>query len=121
MLSFEEIKKAIQATGENSTYFTKDFYNTYIAAQTDADGWKMVHNSKFYNLNSTAYCVFLEIFNMNLPKYRVEIYVKDMYCNRLISTKYCKAFSETEAKTWAQNLIDTYYDGNYIAEVNKVA
>ena len=121
MLSFEEMKKAIQTQGENSTYFTKDFYNTYIAAQTNAEMWETVKSSDFYNKNSCGYCVFLEIFNDALPTFRVDIFIKDFYCDRLVSRKYIKSINIEKAKQEAEIIINNYYGDDYFPEVNKTA
>jgi hypothetical protein len=84
MLNYSEMKKAIQHKRESSQYFTAEFYDTFIAEyrQTVNDiinGNKSEHylstkQSDFYNKNSGAYCVFLEIFENSLPKFRVDYY-----------------------------------------------
>ena len=121
MLSFEEMKKALKSKQESTAHFTKDFYNTYIAAQENSAMWETVKASDFYNKNSCGYCVFLEIFNDALPTFRIDIFVKDFYCDRLVSRKYIKAINTEKARQEAEIIINSYYGDDYFPEVNKTA
>lgn len=47
MLSYAEMKRALKAKQENTTHFTKDFYNTYIAAQENSAMWEAVKQATF--------------------------------------------------------------------------
>ena len=121
MLSFEEMKKALKSKQESTAHFTKDFYNTYIAAQENSAMWEAVKASDFYNKNSCGYCVFLEIFNDALPTFRIDIFVKDFYCDRLVSRKYIKAINTEKARQEAEITINCNYGDDYYPEVNKTA
>ena len=102
MLSYAEIKCALKAKHESTTHFTEKFFNAYIAAQENSAMWDAVKASDFYNKNSCGYCVFLEIFNDALPTFRIDIFVKDFYCDRLVSRKYVKAFNTEKARQEAE-------------------
>ena len=121
MLSFEEMKKALKSKQESTAHFTKDFYNTYIAAQENSAMWDAVKASDFYNKNSCGYCVFLEIFNDALPTFRIDIFVKDFYCDRLVSRKYVKAFNTEKARQEAEIIISRDFGNDYYSEINTVA
>ena len=121
MLSFEEMNKALKSTQESTAHFTKDFYNTYIAAQENSAMWEAVKASDFYNKNSCGYCVFLEIFNDALPTFRIDIFVKDFYCDRLVSRKYVKALNTEKARQEAEIIISRDFGNDYYPEINTVA
>lgn len=121
MLSYAEMKRALKEKQESTAHFTKDFYNTYIAAQENSAMWEAVKASDFYNKNSCGYCVFLEIFNDALPTFRIDIFVKDFYCDRLVSRKYVKAFNTEKARQEAEIIINRDYGDDYFPEVNKTA
>ena len=121
MLSFEEMKRALKAKQESTAHFTEKFYNTYIEAQTDVKMWETVKASDFYNKNSCGYCVFLEIFNDALPTFRIDIFVKDFSCDRLVSRKYIKAFNMEKARQEAEIIISRDFGNDYYPEINTVA
>lgn len=60
-------KYHITAAGETTKYFNRAFLNTYITEykQSHKNGranYPETMKTDFYNKNSTAYCVFLEIY-----------------------------------------------------------
>lgn len=79
--AFETVKKELNSRRENTKYFTKDFYNTYLKAlqtglRIDEEGkddsykkggitlrhrYDEIYTSKFYQLNSGCYCEFLSV------------------------------------------------------------
>lgn len=82
-MKYNDIKKLILKHSESARYFTPEFYAIYLNAinkslfnrinnidDTYKDGnitkkhsFDNVYSSDFYNLNGTAYCIFLEIMN----------------------------------------------------------
>ena len=59
-------KYHILAAGEDTKYFNRDFLITYLEEykQSKKQGfasYPKTMETKFYQLNSTAYCIFLEI------------------------------------------------------------
>jgi len=83
MKSYSEIKTELKKEMESTKYFTKSFLATYNAAletirknvEKGIDdsycdngiwtrhAWDDVRKTDFYNKNSCAYCVFLQIVN----------------------------------------------------------
>jgi hypothetical protein len=58
-------KNAIAKQGKSTKYFNRDFLAVYLEEykQSKKQGfasYPKTKETKFYNLNSTAYCVFLE-------------------------------------------------------------
>lgn len=86
-LPYEKIKEELKKRRENTRYFTKKFYNTFLDCMTlslnfDATGetekykykipeenfyrfryFDPVYKSDFYNKNSGCYCEFLSIYH----------------------------------------------------------
>ena len=80
-MTYNQVKQELAKCCEKTTHFTKAFYRIYIESRKKAeyntkhgiddlyqDGIVWTHHSfddvrtsKFYNLNSCAYCKFLEI------------------------------------------------------------
>lgn len=83
MANYEKIKAELSARNRKTTHFTKKFFNDYVNAVKTArsnlekgidsfyvkDGiylnhaYDAIYASKFYNLNSTTYCCFLQVIN----------------------------------------------------------
>lgn len=60
-------KYHITEAGESVKYFNRDFLNTYIREYRESHrigraNYPDTMKTDFYNKNSTAYCVFLEIY-----------------------------------------------------------
>ena len=47
MLTYSEMKKALEAAHQKTTYFTQDFYKTFIEAQNNLD-WNDIFYSRFH-------------------------------------------------------------------------
>lgn len=82
-MTYEQIKAELSRKRENTTHFTRKFYQEFCAAReaarqavengVDLHYWKdgvylnqaydAVYASKFYQKNGGAYCTFLEIVN----------------------------------------------------------
>lgn len=107
MLDFKEMKVKINQQHGSTRYFTKEFYNNYIATYSDSTMWEAVKSSDFYNKNSCGYCIFLEIFQeFCTKKYTIVIY--NEYGTQ-ITTKTIKAFNETEATKYKDYFVGKYY------------
>lgn len=104
MLNFKEMKKAIEGQHESTRHFTEKFYNNYIATYSDPTMWEVVKASDFYNKNSTAYCVFLELFS-EYCKEDYTIVFRDKW-NYKLGTLNVRAFNSDEA---SEHKDDKYY------------
>lgn len=80
---YMDCKQALQARRENTKYFNRAFFNTFVKCCKDRANniknniddsyfkdyvllfrsYDAVYNSAFYNKNSGAYCEFLSVFN----------------------------------------------------------
>lgn len=59
-------KTGLVRQGEKTKYFNRDFLNTYLKEYKESHEMHRAHypetmKTRFYNENSTAYCVFLEL------------------------------------------------------------
>lgn len=100
MLDYKEMKAAIEQRHESVKYFTKAFYDTFIAEYrqvikdvingNETEDYATTKQSSFYNKNSCAYCVFLEIFYDSLPKFRVD------YCIDAWGSLYKRVYRHAE-------------------------
>lgn len=106
MLNYKEMKNKIDYRHESTRYFTREFYNNYIATYSDPTVWEAVKASDFYNKNSTAYCVFLELFS-EYCKEEYTIIFHDKWGYKL-SVLNVKAFNSAEA---SEHKYDKYYPG----------
>jgi predicted transcriptional regulator len=116
MLSHTEMKSLLKEKRESTRYFTKDFYSTFISDYREAvndcikgidrEAYVKTKQTDFYNRNSCAYCVFLEIFNSkaNLQKFTI-IYSVDEWGN---GTRRIERYAENMeimkllAKAWME-------------------
>ena len=107
MLTYKEMKALLKASGERTSHFTEDFYNTFITEKEDSfanyceTGENLpltkTENSDFYKLNGCAYCVMLEIIAEYQPTFKISFYDK-------INEKYC-TFRAKVCTFAPQNLI----------------
>lgn len=104
MLSYKEMKSKINQQNESTHYFTEDFYNNYIATYSDPTMWEAVKASNFYTKNSTAYCIFLELFS-EYCKEDYTIIFQDKWGYKL-GTLNVRAFNSAEA---SEHEHDRYY------------
>ena len=109
MLTYSEMKKALEAAHQKTTYFTQDFYKAFIEAQNKLD-WNDIFYSRFYRKNSCAYCAFLEIFHENNPEFTFDILDEYGYC---VSAQKVKAFNLDQAKKEAENIKNYHFSDNY--------
>lgn len=62
MLKFTEVKTELKKRYSNTKYFNKKFLDAFIECYKNSD-YTPIFNTKFYSLNGSAYCSFLELFN----------------------------------------------------------
>lgn len=128
-MTYEEIKFELTKKCSDITFFTKDFYDTFVEAKKmtleaeardeevlyKKDGiwlnrcFDKVYESRFYKENSCAYCIFLEVYYWALSKYLVSLVLPDKgpkgnyYLERQI-----EVMSEEDAHEWAKVFSDAH-------------
>lgn len=111
MLTYSEMKTALKDSGENTKYFTKEFYDTFLAETRDSLEYysktgtflplEECESSDFYKENGGAWCVMLELDNASKPKFRVDICEGDYPHIALKDRVYTRNENENEARMWA--------------------
>lgn len=127
MNKYKDIKNALKKQGCNVKYFTPDFYNNFLNDRKHSfesfisgNGWakySKTENSDFYNKNGSSYCVFLEIYNSTLQRFRVDFFNGSFSSGwDLMERQYINFETDEQCKKWAKA-----YNKYKIYDVNKTA
>ena len=125
MVSYEDMKKALNDDSNDSKYFTRAFYVKYLEERKqsfdwfcDNGEWKSLTESEasdFYIKNGSGWCRMLEILYASFQKFRVDFFTGSYPHYDLIERKYVNYESEEEARKWAGA-----YKPNHLIDVLKV-
>lgn len=120
MLDYKAMRNALKASPEGIKlkYFTANFYRIFCEAWQDGN-WEPVFSTDFYKLDGFGYCVFLEIFNASLPRWRLVFTKMDAGYPIRITEREIRADTEDAARSAGLDMMKRF-EADYL-DVEKVA
>lgn len=109
LLDYKQMKEVLKASPERLvlTHFTKAFYETYCEAWRTGE-WEPVYATDFYIKDGFSYCVFLELFNASLPRWRLTFIKMQAGYPSDIAQRYIHEDTEESAKARGLSMLEQF-------------
>lgn len=120
MLTYKEMRRRMELSPEHVklSNFTQSFYQIFCDAWRGKN-YRAVFETDFYIKDGFSYCVFLELFEESLPKWRLTFSRTTYGYPMDIARRYIHEDTEEAAKARGQELL-ALYEANYV-DVIRVA